>query len=180
MKTELLKAFKEIDPEKLTEEDKAELLRFFMATESNSIRNQIAFIFSDAHFERAVPFILKKINQKSLMGYNGSLVYALQEFDLRRYFIQIIKIICDHEYEARLMAYEIAIKWMPLISNKINRKAIDILEGTRIRLEVSPADKGENSSLHFVEKTIALLQSSPTAADRRLSKKGNVLFSKGQ
>jgi len=86
MKTELYKAFKGIEVKNLTEENKEELLRFFMVTKDHTIRNQIAFIFSDIQYEKAVPFILKQIRRKELYNYNGSLVYALQEFDLRKHF----------------------------------------------------------------------------------------------
>ena len=158
MNTELYRLFKDIDTKKLTDDDQEELLRFFMVTKDNAIRNQIAFIFSDTNYEKAIPFIIRKINQKELFNYNGSLVYALQEFDLRKYFIQILKIICTQEYEARLMAYEIVIKTGPLISDKMKDKSLNILEEARLQLESSATDKGEDSALHFVEKTMEILQ----------------------
>jgi hypothetical protein len=159
MKTELYKAIKAIDIKNLNDYDKEELLRIFMVTKNDLIRNHIAFIFADLHYNKAVPYIIKKISDKSTAHNNGSLVYSLQDMDVQKYFIEFIKIICEQEYEPRLMAYEIVYKLAPLISNKIRNKALKILEEHRVQLERSETDKGENSTLHFVEKTKELLQS---------------------
>lgn len=160
MKSELYKIIKEVDIKKLSNDDMEELLIFFMVTKNDLIRNQIAFIFADLHYNKAVPYIIKKINEESLSHNNGSLVYSLGSFNMKKYFIELIKIICKHEYEPRLMAYEIVHESAPLIPNKTKSKALKILEEQRVRLEHIATDKGENSTLHFVEKTIELLQSS--------------------
>jgi len=68
-----------------------------------------------------------------------------------------VRIICTQEYEARLMAYEIVIAHAPKTADKMRLKALDMLEKTRKVLETSAPDQGEDSALHFVEKTIALL-----------------------
>ena len=77
MKTELYKSIKAINIKNLNEDDKEELLRIFMVTKNDLIRNQIAFIFSDLHYDNAIPYIIKKINEKSTFHNNGSLVHAL-------------------------------------------------------------------------------------------------------
>ncbi|HEV9035795.1 MAG TPA: hypothetical protein VGQ51_04220, partial [Puia sp.] len=79
------------------------------------------------------------------------------DFDLKRYFLSIIKIICYYEYEPRLMAFGIVERLAPEISNATRAKALKFLEAHRIRLERDAIEKGENSSLHFVEKTQELL-----------------------
>lgn len=157
MKTELYKSIKALDIKNLNEDDKEELLRIFMVTKNDLIRNQIAFIFSDLHYDTAVPYIIKKINDKSTIQNNGSLVHSLEDFDLKKYFIPLIKIICEHEYEPRLMAFGIVQRLAPSISNITKRKAFKILEERRQELEKTAIDKGENSALHFVEKTKELL-----------------------
>ena len=50
MKNELHKALKGIDINKLSEDDKLELLTIFRNTKSSLIRNQIAFMFSARTF----------------------------------------------------------------------------------------------------------------------------------
>jgi len=157
MENELFRCIKLIDKNKLTQEDKEELLRMFMITKNDLVRNQLAFIFSDLKFDRAVPYILKKINEKSLSHNNGSLVFSLEPFDLSKYFIQLIKIICEHEYEPRLWAYGFVEDLSPKISKAVLKKGLTILEDRRIRLEEGAADSGENSSLHFVEQTEKML-----------------------
>jgi hypothetical protein len=157
MKTELYKSIKAIDIKNLNEDDKEELLRIFMVTKNVQIRNHIALILADIRYDKAVPYIIKKINEKSTFNNNGTLVYSLEEFDLRKYFIPIIKIICEQEYEARLTAYGIVQDIAPSISNITKKKALKILEEHRLELEHAAVDKGENSTLHFVEKTKELL-----------------------
>jgi hypothetical protein len=107
MSTEVYKAIKSLKNENLYQEDKEELLRFFIVTRSSAIRNQIAFMLSDVKFNKAIPFIIDKINEKDLCHNNGSLVYALENLDVKDYFIEFIKMICDWEYEPRYQAYEI-------------------------------------------------------------------------
>ena len=157
MKTELYHCITSIDVKKLNEDDKEELLRIFMITKNDLIRNQLAFIFSDLHYEKAIPYIIKKINDKSVFHNNGSLVHALEDFDLKRYFIPLVKIICEHDYEPRLMAYGIVQRIAPSISKGIRTKALTILETYRLTVEQTAIDRGENSTLHFIEKTKELL-----------------------
>jgi hypothetical protein len=157
MQTELYKAIKAIEIKNLTEDDKEELLRIFMVTTNDLIRNHIALIFSDLHYEKAVPYILKKIKEKSVSHNNGTLVYSLEAFDVKKYFIPLIKIICEHEYEPRLMAYGIVQNLAPSVPGRIKSRALKILEAHRLALEQTATDIGENSTLHFVEQTQKLL-----------------------
>lgn len=158
MKTELYKALKGLDIGKLSEEDKEELLRFFLVTKNDLIRNQIAFIFSDTKYNAAIPFILEKINDNSISHNIGSLVYALETMDVANYFMEFIKIICEKDYEPRYQAYEIVKKLAFEISYEIRMEALQVLRGKRISLELSPIDKGPESTLSFVEQTMELLE----------------------
>lgn len=153
MKSELYKALKTLDHNKLNEEDKSELIRIFIVIKSSIIRNQIAFIFSDLHYDDAVPYIIKKVNHKKLYNNNGSLVYALHGLNTKPYFIEIIRIVCDQGYEARLEAFGIIQKDLKSIPEKEKREAIEILEEKRIKEEETAIDKGVNSKLHFIEQT---------------------------
>lgn len=122
MKTELYRALKGINAETLSEEDKEELLRFFVVTESHGIRNQIAFIFSDIKYNRAIPFIIEKINDEKLAHHNGSLVFALENLDVKDYFLEFVKMVCDMEYEPRYQAFEILEKYAPGISRELEKR----------------------------------------------------------
>ena len=157
MNTELYKAIKAIDIENLDESDILELLRLFIITQNVLIRDHIAFIFSDLRFNEAVPFIIDRINERGAFNNNGSLVYALDNLDTEKYFISIVKIICNHEFEARIQAYYIVEKNIYAISDEVRKEALKILEECRIREDQSDSDKGENSRLHFIEKTQELL-----------------------
>jgi hypothetical protein len=157
MSTELYKAIKTLKGENLDQEDKEELLRFFVVTKSSVVRNQIALILSDAKFNKAIPTIIDKIKEKELSSNNGSLVYALENLDVKEYFIEFVKMICELEYEPRYQAYEIVNKVYREISGEIKDEALAILQEKRILLEITSDDKGPDSSLIFVEQTIELL-----------------------
>ena len=55
MYSELYRVLKEIISENLNNEDKEEPLKIFLSTKNTLIRNQIAFIFADLHYEKSVP-----------------------------------------------------------------------------------------------------------------------------
>jgi hypothetical protein len=158
MRTELYKSIKGLDTSKLVENDKEELLRFFMVTQNDLIRNQIAFIFSDVKYEPAVPFIFEKINDKSLFNNNSSLVHALEGFDLKAYFIPLVKIAVEHEYESRLLAYGIVEDQLPSISPAIKKEALEFLMLYRKEKEPVLTDREKHSQWHFLESTISLIQ----------------------
>jgi len=157
MKTELYRVIKTIDTTHLLESDLVELLDLFKTTKNILIRDFLALIFSEKHYNRAVPFILKKIHEKSSFNNNGTLVFALGELNTDKHFISLIKIICEQDYEARLTAYGIVEKMSFSISNSEKKKAIEILKGQLIQSEKFDDDKGENSRLHFIEQTLKLL-----------------------
>jgi hypothetical protein len=160
MKNELYKALKSIDINKLSEDDKLELLGFFEITNSSLIRNQIAFMLSDLQYNYAIPHILKKINQKELFNNNGSLVYALQGLDTKKYFQSIIEIICKQDFEARLEAFEIIENDISSVSTQQKQKAIKVLKECAKKEAQSINDKGENSRLHFIEQTEKVINQS--------------------
>ena len=157
-KSEFYNVIRAINPNNLDDKDKEELLKIFMVTENILIRDQISFIFSDVHYNIAIPFILKKILNESNYNNNGSLVFALDNLDAKKYFFSFIKIICVQGYEARLMAYDMVEKYANSISNRTKSLALRKLERYRINEKSTATEKGENSRLHFIEQTIKLLK----------------------
>jgi len=86
------------------------------------------------------------------------LVFALENLDVKDYFIEFVKIVCEMEYEPRYQAFEILEKYAPVISREIREKALALLEERRKLLEVTATDKGPDSSFNFVEHSIELLK----------------------
>ena len=156
-KTELYRAIKSMNLAELSESDKEDLLRLLMQTPNVLLRDRIAFILSDLHYTRAIPFILRKINQKDSFNNNGSLVYALQNFNMTQYFIPLIRIVCDQDYEARLSAFSILQDISQKIPKRTKNKALQILNNSKAKLLLGDEVKGENSTLHFVEQLIKVL-----------------------
>lgn len=157
MKTELFRVIKEIDFTKLANSDKDDLLQIFLVVKNTSIRDRIAFIFSDLHYNQAIPSILKKINESESYNNNGSLVYALDGLDVEKYMIDVVKIICTMDYEARLGAFELVQKYVATMDKTTKGKCLAILREQGIKEKQRNSESGENSRLHFIEQTEKLL-----------------------
>ncbi|PWU02599.1 MAG: hypothetical protein C5B52_05090 [Bacteroidetes bacterium] len=152
----LYQVMKNINIEELDDSDKEELLLLFNLSMNTLLINQIAFIFSDLKFQKAVPYIIEKINQKELLGNNGSLVYALENLDVKDHIFSIVQMICRQEYESRLIAYGIVQQYANRIPESTKLAALEFLEKCKAPLQTE-LETGENSKLHFIEKTIELL-----------------------
>ncbi|MFD0765669.1 hypothetical protein ACFQZI_12465 [Mucilaginibacter lutimaris] len=154
---ELIEAIKKLKSANLTEGDKKDLLSVFQLTQNASIANQIALIFSDARYNEAIPFVIKKINEEESYNRNGTLVYSLENLDSQSYFIDLIEIICKQGYEARVMAYSIVEKFVKSISTEVKNQSLELLEIYRLKQPVVDDADYENSTLHFIEATQRLL-----------------------
>lgn len=159
MGNELYNALKKINIKLLDDLEKSELLKIFLITENQLVRNHIAFIFSDIDYNAAVPFIIKRIENKDTYNANGSLVYALKNLDTKKYFLSFIKMIYQQGYEARLAAYEIIQKDIQDVEYMTKKRAIGILRKYK-RLEKDRNLMDENGILHFVEETEMLIKDS--------------------
>lgn len=158
MKTALYKCLKALDVTTLVDDDKEELLRFFMVTKNGLIRDQIAFIFSDTHYEPAVPFIFEKILDKDLLHNNGSLLHALHGFNLMPYFPALVKVAVEHEYESRLYAYGLIRDMLPDIPAELKKEGLEWLMAFEAANEAILADREEGSVWHFLQSTVKLLK----------------------
>lgn len=157
MTKELSNAINSITIENLDEGDKEDLLRIFMVTKDAGVRNRIALLFADLGYEKAVSYIVKKINDPSIMSYTGTLLYALDNLNAKKHFLTFIRVLCEHEYESRYEAYGLVEKYAVSISQTTRKKAISILDGFREKEEHLKIEKYENSKLHFIDTTIRLL-----------------------
>lgn len=162
MKNSLYEAISSINIDQIDDSDKLELIQFFLHTNSPLIRNQIALIFSDMNYTHAIPSILKKITEKELYNANGTLVFALQAMNTIPYFIDIVKIICEQGYEARLAAFDIIQKDANMISNEEKIKALKVLEKYKSLEILNNPILEENSRLHFIEEVEKLLSDGST------------------
>ncbi len=163
MESELYKVIKLLNPNKITEEDKKELLTIFLNTNNYQIRNRIAILLSDVGFNSAIPLIIKVIFRKDLYNRNGSLVYALYDMDVLEYFLDIVKIIATQDYEARIMAIEIIKKFLPKTSDNQRKAALKLLEKYRLKEEKVGTDLGAEGRLHFIEQTIKMISRQNTS-----------------
>ena len=156
--TELYKCIKAFNIEHINEQDKIELLKLFSVTDNPLIFNHIALIFSDIQLHTATRKIINKILSGKYDNYVGTLVYALENLDCKKDIIAIIKILCTKDYEARLHAFEIVEKNANSISKKNRTIALDILKKAKVEQKKTDKNMGENSTIHFIEQTIQLLE----------------------
>lgn len=160
MENELIKAIKNIKLEHLEAADKEELLRIFNVVKSPNLRNHIAMLFSDLKYQEAVPALIAKITDEELFNNTGTLIFALYELEVKEYFITMIKVVCEQEFEARLMALDIIEKYAQSISPEVKEKSLIILKTHRTEKEKNyiKADYPK-STLNFIDQTIKLLES---------------------
>jgi hypothetical protein len=158
MKTELYNTLKALNIEKLSETDLQDLLSIFMVISNPLIRNYLAIVFADVHYEKAIPYLLKKIGEKDTYNNNSTLVHALGSFDMSNYLVQLAVIVCEQEYEARLMAYGIIEEIIPKAPNEDRKEAIQILKESESKLTAMKIGNGENGTLHFIENTKKLIE----------------------
>lgn len=157
--TELYRCIKSLKIGDLVDDDLEELLLIFSVTKNPLIRNHIALIFSDLKFNKALPFIIDKIKDISTMDDRGTLIYALQALDSKDYFLEYVKIICEMDYESRLMAFELINDYNNKIPEELKMQSLELLYNYKKALLNSKVEISENSTLHFIEKTIELLES---------------------
>lgn len=157
--TGLFAAIKGIEVSKLSEPDKEDLLRFFLVAENPVVRDRIAIILSEAGYQKSVPHILKRIFEPKSFNKNGTLVYALEGLNVTKHYLQIIKILCEMGYEARVGAYTIIEKLNNTISKSTRYRALALLTEKEKTLIKHAKDRGEDSALHFVQATIRRLRS---------------------
>ncbi|WP_462266983.1 hypothetical protein [Mucilaginibacter sp.] len=158
MENELAKAISAIKAENLTNQDKEILLFLFNKTDNIAIANSIALIFADAKFQAAIPSVIKKIFDKNFYNYNGTLIYSLQDFDTKKYFIKFIKILCEQGYEARLQAYEVIEKDINLVTKRMKTVALAVLKRYAETEEFDCKEESyPDSRIHFITDTINLM-----------------------
>jgi len=146
-----------MDKEALSEDDKSELLKLFMVTGNPLIRDHIAMVFADIRYDKAVRYILRKINDKKLYGNNGTLVAALGDLNASRYYNEFAKIICTQDYEARLWALGLIEDFGRVASKNLKQKALKTLTSCKSSLGTALEGAYKNSRLHFIDEAIALI-----------------------
>jgi hypothetical protein len=129
-------------------------------TNNSLIRDHIAMIFSDVRYDKAIPYILRKIKDKRMYGNNGTLVAALRYLDASKYFNEFVKIICEQDYEARLWALDIIEDFSSAVSINLKRKALKTLTAYKSSMDDIHEIEYKNSRLHFVDEAIMLINNS--------------------
>ena len=94
--------------EALTASGTEEVIQFYLHLLGNShsrwIRNRAAMGLATLADSRAVEPLLHAINRPENLGANGTLVYALTQFDCRHLLKELFLIVFYQKYEAQLMA----------------------------------------------------------------------------
>lgn len=159
MENELAKIVKSLNLNNLGAEDKEELLRIFNVVKNPALRDQIALVFSEIKYNEAVPSLIKKIKNKELFNNTATLLLSLYDLEAKKYFTSFINIICEQEYEARLMALQLIEKYAGSISAQVKKKSLEILKLHRAEEEKNYVkEQYVNSTLNFIDETIGVLE----------------------
>lgn len=157
--TELFKAIKQVEAANLNESDKNDLLHVFNNTTNAAIRDQIALIFAKVRYNKAIFSIINKINDKALFNHTGTLVYSLQELDIKNYFIDLIKIMVEQAYESQIVAYTAIKNLIGFIDNNTSSQALMLLN--RFKIEIEEVDNNSDT-VDLINSVIDLLEASNT------------------
>lgn len=155
--SELFKAIKTLDPKRLTDNEKIALLKLFELTDDTGIRNHLAIIFLDAGYIEAAPIIRDKIFDPGLYNRNGTLVFALSQFDPLTYYLDLVKVLCTMGYEARMTAFNPVEENALLISTQTRAEALAILEQYRYILKDTSEEQYKDSNLAYVDVAYTIL-----------------------
>lgn len=108
--TELFNVLLQLREENLTAGDLEDLLVLFSYTKNHALRNHLAKIFCNVHYEPAVPVIFEKILDKCNYNHTGTLVFALESFDLKNYLKDLVQILLSPQSFEALMTLEYIIE----------------------------------------------------------------------
>lgn len=159
MSSEINRIFDSIIKEKLSPNDMEVLLDIFRATNNVWLLNKISFIFADLKYEKAKPFLLKKIFESDMYGKNGSLVFSVIDLFTIYDLDSAIKILTSQDYECRISVFDFLENLFPKLNDKQKKKALKMLYGSRQIEELKEENKTEylESTLHFIDSAIKLL-----------------------
>jgi len=100
---------------KLDKEFTNELLRILKGTNDVALRNKISLVLADFKVEELPRHIMELLMDERTKGHRGTLVYSLTDYELGKYFSELINIILNDEFEARYEAECLIKKINPLL-----------------------------------------------------------------
>lgn len=125
------------------------LIKYLDSTEDSGLRNAIAVALSDIGCEEAIEHILVLLKDPKTHGNRGTLLYALQEFDLSGHLSNIAEFLFDDGFEVSRQA-------LSLIQSNRGKLSAETVHKITERVE-SEVEKLEEK-LDFLEEALVILE----------------------
>ena len=134
------------------------LLDMLLKEHNDNLRNVIALSLGSLKADDAVPILIQLVKKPELKNKRGSLVYALQNLDCKNYFIDIVELICDGNYEVCNHALDIFESLVDEISYSEKLLAKQRLsEQEQIELALPPSKHPKYDRIHFVRDALKMI-----------------------
>ncbi|HAC26033.1 MAG TPA: hypothetical protein DCE81_14055 [Cytophagales bacterium] len=110
------------------------LIRRLKITRSADVRNSIALVLSDLKAQVAVPALITAIKDPANVGQTGTLMFALQQLDCEKFFMDFIDVLIHGNYENREMALNLIEKYHKKVKRKVVAQSIAKIDAAKSEL----------------------------------------------
>lgn len=128
------------------------LLSLLSSTDDTIIRNSAALALGDMRANEAVTALIKLINDPKNINKRGTLIYALQSLDCSKVIKDVVKIICDGNFECREMALQI------IEEMNLKDKPLNIEESLTILFDCAKNRSPSDPAIDYINRAIDILE----------------------
>jgi len=122
------------------------LLTLLRTSNEHWLKDGAALALRDIGDPRAREPLLREIRDPANAGYTGTLIYALEPFDVRDAVVELVQFVCDGEYESAWMAVTVIRAFPGLLDPPHQRTALTVLE--RCLADAAPRRHGRLAHRH--------------------------------
>jgi len=143
--------------------DAKPLLKELLYSTNQWIRDAAAISLGDLKANEVVPEIMDLINNPNNKDNNGSLIYALQNLEIKDFFLDFIKLLSSH-LESRDLALDIIENNLDIVSTDIQKQALIDCKKDRKniskKLRVADMEDKEDieNTIQYIDYAIYLLE----------------------
>lgn len=124
-----------------------------------NIKNALALSLGNLKANDAVPLLIKLIKAPENKNRVGSFVYALQSLDCKKYFLDIVDLICTGNYEVYDHALQVFESTIDDVSYNDKLAAKQALEKQkRTELSLPPSKHPQYDRIHFINNALKMCE----------------------
>lgn len=134
------------------------LMEMLSKEKSIGLKNALALSLGDLGADEAVPLLMSLIKEPEYENRRGSFVYALRNLNCRRYFLDIVDLICTGHYEVYHHALDIFESIVDNVSYEEKVMARERLQmQEQIELLLPPTKNPKYDRIHFLRDALKLI-----------------------